>query len=292
MNFAIHAAVTVQTALTILAACTPQPPAKPASTAPAAPIERKPLSAVLAEMRQEISDMEAVIGSTGETAKALGILNGKLQSLGYFRRVPSTTSLDALRSQIEALAVDRMLRITGFDGLPMPNGPPATAAPVLGPGQPWQPTLDQLRERIAVTIDLQGRLEDVAQFIDLLPARAERLLIVTGSQPMEGGIRLLAEAYAERELAQPRVLIEWPPLADRLRAAGWNPDDRSVRADPAWPDLESADAAGRSRLPDARHALQITADFPRWLLRAQFYDERSTALTTTRGDRLLGTIRR
>jgi hypothetical protein len=147
--------------------------------------------------------------------------------------------------------------------------------------------LVQLRGVVQVSLDLQGSHEDIAGFIDALPRSVERLLVVTGAAPIKDGVRLLFEAYYERALPAAQLEIRWPTLDERLRAAGWDPLDARLLADPLHAELSKEVALGSQRLPAVRRTLQASADFPRWQLRGRFFDERANVALNVRGRELL-----
>lgn len=283
-------------------ACTVPPTASP-STAPAtgvpaavprgtaAPaIARKPLAAVLADVRHEVAALDSVLETATATARALGALNGKLQSRGYFRRVPMGTAVDTLDSHLRALATDRMLTVAAFEARDLDPPRPPPPRPRLIPGVSWEPELADLRRTLTLHLALLGRPQDVAQFVNLLPTRVERLVVITGSEAIPGGVRLVGEAYFEHDLPPPEVDFAWPPLDVRLRAAGIDPKDPALPKDLDWTALQYADAEGRAKTPDARGIMQIAADFPRWLLRAKHFEDRAAAAVAVRGELLLGTV--
>lgn len=286
----------VSLVLPLLTACQgPTAPASPAAPQPNAQpssgqgVARKPVRDLLAQAQSELAQLEAIQMTQQDSAQALGALNGKLQSRGYFRRVPTSPATETLESNLRAIAVDKLLALDRVD-LRMAPAPPPPEPVVVRPGQTWQPTLDDLRGIVHLSLDLRGRLEDAAAFIQALPSQCERLVVVTGTESLPGGVRLMAEAYYEHDLPPPRVEIVWPPLEERLRAGGWDPKDPALARNPDFGRLKAAVELGRERLPSVRHTLQITSDFPRWLLRAKFFEERATAAMATRGDLLLGTV--
>ncbi len=249
-------------------------------------IARIPLARLLDGVVAENKRMEDIHASSYGSGILLGQLNGKLQSHGYFRRVPTDSALDGLESQLRQFAVDKLLTVTRVEKHMVPGGP--TPAPVpLKAGQRWQPTVAQLRGVAQVSLDLQGATKDVAAFIDALVQSIERLVVVTGASAIEGGVRLTLETYFERELPPPQVDIRWPTLEERLTAAGWDANDSKLQVDPLYTELKKEVLLGRQRLPDVRRTLQITADFPRWLLRYQFFEERAAAAAAVRGADLL-----
>jgi hypothetical protein len=268
-------------------ACQPAPPT-PAALPHASQPARVPLQTVLDTARAENKRMENIHDSAYGTGILLGQLNGKLQSHAYFRRIPNDRALEGVESQLRQLAVDKGLTVSRLEKHVDP-APPQTAAVTLKPGERWQPTLDQLRGVVQLSVDIQGGAKDIVGYIDALPQAVERLVVVNGASAVPGGVRLMAEAYFERELPAPQIDIRWPTLEDRLDAAGWDAKDAKLLADPVYAELKKEVDLGRVRLPDVRRTLQISADFPRWLLRARFFEEKANAALAVRGQAILAT---
>lgn len=270
-------------------ACQPAPP--PNSAADAAGKVSSPdelLQGVMAEHKA----LEAVFLSSPAAAKALGALNGKLQQQGYFRRVPTQPALDSAEASLRQLATANSLQVQAL----VIDPPADSAAPApakLQPGQRWEPTLDQLRGVLKFRLDLQGSLRDAAAFVDALPVEVDRLVVLTSREPLPGGVRLLGELYYEKPLPPPELTLVWPPLKDRLTTAGWKVVEgpalqAKMQADAKLGEFAKQVDIGHQRMPDVRRTLQITADFPRWLLRWKFFEERAKAATAVQGARLLG----
>lgn len=281
-----HRRLVLLAAALAAAACQPEPAAPVAVPAAVAP---QPVARILADAQRDLDAMQAIYDSGMRSGSVLGQLNGTLQSRAYFRRVPTAPALESLESGVRALAVQKLLLVVGFSAVPDPP-PPQVPQVRLAAGQRWQPTPEHLTGTVQVRIDLQGAPRDAAGFIQALPGGLERLLIITGSEAIPGGVRLLGQAFFERELLPPEIEVHWPTLEDRLRAAGHDPAHPALELDPAYLALQQAVVQGRQRLPDVRHALKITADFPRWLLRARLFEERSLAAMAVRGEMLLGTV--
>lgn len=254
-----------------------------ASSSGATPV---PLAQLLAAVERENQRMVDVHGTRSGAGQLLGEVNGKLNRHGYMRRVPGDPALDGLESQLRQLAATKGLAVLAMEARALPL-PASRLAPGVRPGERWEPTLDDLRGVVALTLDLQGARDDVAAYVDALPGNVERLVVVHAAGRTSGGIRLEAEAYYERPLPRPQLDIRWPSLDERLLAAGWRPDDPKLRADPAFEPLRAQVDLGRQRLPDVRKSLQITADFPRHVLRAKFFEERAALVASTRGAELL-----
>lgn len=271
--------------LTILA-CRSQPAVTtPVGVPPSvsAPIA---LAQLLAAVRQENARMVEILNSSDGAGKVLGEVNSKLQAHAYLRRVPTEPALAELDGQVRQLATDKQLQVTRVEHHLVPS--PALAPEVpLQPGQRWSPDLAQLRGVVQVSFDLQGPLDNVAGFIDALPRSVERLLVVTGAAPIKDGVRVLFEAYYERALPAVQFDIGWPTLEERLRAAGWDPLEPQLLADPMYAELNKEVELGRERLPAVRRTLQVSADFPRWQLRSRFFQERAGVVLGVRGRELL-----
>ena len=270
-------------AVVALVGCAPKSPVAP-------PVAAKPVGTVaqvLQQVMREQAAFESIHNEGQRSAKALGTLNGKLQSRGYFRRVPAQPAVESAEGQMRTLAVKKLVVLQQVVAAPVPDTPPPAPA-VIGPGQRWQPTLDDLRGVVQLRIDLGGRPEDVAAFIDGLPSEVDRLIAVTKAEPIVGGTRLLAECYYERPLPQPEIKLQWPSLAERLAAVGLKDSDPAVLADPQFATLKTQVELGQNRVPDVRRVLTISADFARWLLRWQFFEERGRAEMAVTGRRVLG----
>lgn len=248
---------------------------------------RVPVSTLLATVEAEQKAMEAIFMSGPIASRELGALNGKLQSRGYFRRVPSQPAIDALQSELRMLATAKALTVQALT-IDTPPDLAAVQPFKLQLGERWQPKLEALRGVLQLRLDLQGSPRDLAAFIDALPTDCERLIVVTRREELPGGATLHAEAYYERPLPQPEVQLHWPSLDERLRAAGWSPDDRAVTGDPQYAALRTQVESGPQRLAEVRRILQISSDFPRWLLRWQFFEERGKAAMAVRGAALIG----
>ena len=246
------------------------------------------LQGVLAEHQA----LEAVFLSSPAAAKALGALNGKLQQQGYFRRVPTQPAVDSAEASLRQLATAKSLQVQAL--VVQPPAVLATPAPVkLAGGQRWQPTLDDLRGVLQFRLDLQGSPRDAAAFVDALPADVDRLVVITAREALPGGVRLMGELYYEKPLPPPELTLTWPSLADRLATAGWKELEgpalqAKLQADPKLAEFAKQVDLGHQRLPDVRRTLQITADFPRWLLRWKFFEDRAKAASAVQGARLLG----
>lgn len=271
------------------AACQPTPQ----SAAPAQ-VAAKVLSAeeLLQGVLSEHQALEAVFLTSPAAAKSLGALNGKLQQQGYFRRVPTQPALESAESSLRQLASAKAVQVQAFAVTP-----PAEAAPPpptkLEPGKRWQPQLDDLRGVLQFRLDLQGSLRDAAGFIDALPGGMDRLVVITSHEALPGGVRLLGELYYEKPLPQPELSLAWPTLKERLTTAGWKDTEgpalqAQLQANPKLAEFAKQVELGHQRLPDVRRTLQITADFPRWLLRWQLFEERAKAVQAVQGARLLG----
>lgn len=273
--------------LLLLLGCRSSPPTVPSPPVRggqgAAPL---PLAQLLQAVERENQRMEDIHGTQSGAGQLLGQLNGKLNAHGFMRRVPGDIALDGLESQLRQLATTKGLTVNALQTRVLPL-PPSHLATHLQAGERWSPDLDDLRGVVGLTLDLQGARDDVAAYIDALPRNVERLVVVHAAGPVEGGIRLEAEAYYERVLPPPQLDIRWPSLDERLLVAGWQPDDPKLRTDPAYEPLRAQVDLGRRRLPDVRKSLQITSDFPRHLLRTKFFDERAAVVSSTRGAELL-----
>ncbi len=272
----------------LAAGCTAPPP--PAPPPPLPPLQ---VEALIAAARKDQAAFEAIYASRESAAKELSALNGKLQSTGYFRRVPSRPAIESLDVQLRQLATARLLVVKALQ-VDLADEPTPPAAARVKPGERWQPTLDELRLVIPMRLDVVGAPRDVARYLDDLPTNIDRLLVVQRTErlPVVPGespaVRLHLEAYCERALPQPELELVWLGLDERLSAAGLDPKTPSVRDHPQLPVLVAQVDLGHKRLPDVRRVLAIAADFPRWQLRWQFLTERGAAVRAQNGAKLMG----
>ncbi|MBM4345209.1 MAG: hypothetical protein FJ100_17705 [Deltaproteobacteria bacterium] len=271
-----------------LAACTPVAPPAPPPPAPPLTVE-----ALIAAARKDQAAFEAIYASREGAARELAALNGKLQSTGYFRRVPARPAVESLNSQLRQLATIRLLVVKEAH-VDLAEEPTPPSAAVIKPGERWQPRLDDLRLVIPLRLDVQGSARDVARYLDDLPTQVDRLLVVqrVERRPTPAGespiVRLHLEAYCERALPQPELDLHWPGVDERIVAAGLDPSSPAVRDHPQLPVLVAQVELGQKRLPDVRRVLSITADFPRWQLRWQFAADRGAAIRAQNGAKLMG----
>lgn len=267
-----------------------RPPAAATKAATATPTptgQALPLQALLDDVQAELKAMDTILNARRDAAQALGRMNGSFQSRGYFRRVPTGPALAGLRADLTALAGRVGLRLEQVDARARPPQPAVARA--LKPGEPWQMTVEELRGIVQLTIDLSGPPQLVADYVNRLPTGVERLVLITGDETLSGGIRLFGEAYYEHPRAPAKVELSWPTLRERLAAAGWSAEDPRLATDPVAPKLRRAIQRGRQQLPDVRSALAVVADFPRWLQRRAFFEDRAMKVAATRGELLLGT---
>ncbi len=262
----------------ILGSCQVAPPPPPGPV---------PLAQVLAAVQSENKAFEDLYATGPASAQALGALNGKLQSVGYFRRVPTQPATELLQSGLRRLAAQKGLVVKSIE-VQAPAERPVPPSQKLAPGERWQPQLDDLRGVLQLRMDLVGAPKDIAAYIDSLPEQVDRLVVVTERETFSNGAILKLEAYFERQLPAPEVQVSWPTLADRLRAAGYAEGDPAVQSAPEYAKLKAQVELGQKRLPDVRRLVQISADFPRWLLRWQFFEERGRAETAVHGSQVMG----
>ena len=270
-------------------ACQPTPQtASPVAQAAKVLSPEELLQGILAEHQA----LEAVFLTSPAAAKGLGALNGKLQQQAYFRRVPTQPALDSAEASLRQLATAKSLLVVAFTVTP-PAELPQPQPTKLAPGQRWQPTLDELRGVLKFRLDLQGSMRDAAGFIDALPSTVDRLVVISSHEALPGGVRLLGELYYEKPLPPPELSLSWPALQERLATAGWKATEgpalqAQLQANPKLAEYAKQVELGHQRVPDVRRTLQITADFPRWLLRWSFFEERAKAVQAVQGTRLLG----
>lgn len=268
-----------------LGACQTQAPT-PAVVAKPAPIVRQPIAQLLADATRENAELQKIHDTNRAAGNALGDLNGKLQSRGYFRRIPTNSAIDSLESSLRAVAAQKILTVVKFSAAEVPDSVVAQKN-VLKPGQRWVPTIAQYRGIVTLRVELGGPIKDIKAFVDLLPLYAERLIVLQKAEKTPNGAILSGEAYYEREMQPPDVDIRWPTLEERLKAGGWQPNDPKLASDPDYAALVKQVDMGRTRMPETRHTLKISADFPRWLLRQKFFDERGKAELAVNGEQLL-----
>jgi hypothetical protein len=253
-------------ALVAAAGCQPAP----------GPAVRTPLADVVRAVQQDTQALQTIVASGPSVSHELGALNGKLQSRGYFRRVPAQAAVDSLQSQLRRLATSKVLTVTELQVDAPAENP--IVAPRLQAGERWQPRLDDLRGVLSLRLGVQGSPKDIEAFVAALPTACDRLVVLTSSQPRAGGVLLGGEAYYERQVPQPEVTLPWPSADERLRGGGWDPRAPELAAIPEVAVLRKAVEDATPQLAEARRILTITADFPRWLLRWQFFEERSKAV--------------
>ncbi|MSQ83487.1 MAG: hypothetical protein EXR77_11470 [Myxococcales bacterium] len=266
-----------------LKACAPLAPVKP----PPPPPPPLTLSQLVTAVAKEQTAFETIHASAQVAARELGVLNGKLQSIGYFRRIPAQPSVEALDAQLRQLAVHRLLIVKGMH-VDVGEAQTPTAQTVLQAGERFAPTVDELRAVLRIQLDLQGAARDIAKYIDILPDNVDRLLVVVGKQSLGGDTRVLLEAYYERPLPPPEVRLVWPSLPERLAAAGLNPQDPLLIKDLKYLELQKQVELGQNRVADVRRVLAIAADFPRWQLRWQLFADRAAAVRAMNGNKIMG----
>ena len=249
------------------------------------------ISKLIANVKSELDAMGEIWKLDYETGKLLGTINGRFQLRSYYSRIPTGPAVSGIESNIRQLASHHALIVENFQArVPRRNKLPK--AVVLKPGDRWMPKREQLFATIRLEIDLQGSVQAAAKMIDEFPTKLERLVVVTGEQPRPGGVTLFAECWYEWSVPMPKIELPWPELDERLIAAGWNPRDPKVINDPQVAQLRELVVTGRKRMVDVRNTLAVAADFPRWFLRNEFFDEKSLAAQAVNGTELLGTIQR
>ncbi|MEY3013290.1 MAG: hypothetical protein RIT45_2025 [Pseudomonadota bacterium] len=271
----------------------PSTPAPPAAAPPAAPpaapaVTPLALAAIRTRVTEEVTAMQAIGNDARLGGVRLGESNRRLQRAGYFRRIPSHPTPAALRSNLQAAAQQAGVVLSKLEITDDPRGNEPVPGPELRPGERWTPDREALLGRLELELHVRGERGALVDFIEKLPHRVERLVLLRGHRPgSDGTTVLLGEAYFERTLEPPKVQLDWPPLADWLRAAGHDPDAATTRALPGYAELAAAVAAGRELAPDIRAVLLSAADLPRWTARAQLYDRLGQAAAAIRGDALL-----
>ncbi|MCB9739942.1 MAG: hypothetical protein H6747_11815 [Deltaproteobacteria bacterium] len=238
-------------------------------------------------IRAEVTAMVQIVGATRDGARRLGESNLRLQRRGYFRRIPSNPTIPALRANLGAAVVSAGLTLELLEIDDDPRGTKGTAAATIAPGERWTPDREAMLGRLRFHLQVRGDQSGIIDFIDKLPARVERLVLIRGHRPVAGGVELFGEAYFERTPEAPKVTLEWPTLEAWLRSAGHDPDDTKLRADPEFKALEQAVRAGREVAPDARDVLGAAMDLPRWRARGAIFDEVSAAIAAVHGDAIL-----
>ncbi|MCO4763531.1 MAG: hypothetical protein KC502_18585 [Myxococcales bacterium] len=251
----------------ILSCCAAQPPAPPP---PPKPI---PVAKLLEGVQTELAKMQKLYDLRARSGRLLATLNGKLQSRGFSRRVPSQPAEPALASDLRSHATALGLRVTDWKVhvRKMPAVP--AKGPNLGPAELWATGAKDLRGVVDARISLVGPRPAIVGFIDRIPNHVERAVLVTGQSPLPNGITLHMQAFYERVQPRPQMVLKWPTLEDRLEAAGWKLNDPALPKDPSYRKLHEAVKQGRARIPDLRGVMNVAADFPRWFARAELLDE-------------------
>jgi hypothetical protein len=238
----------------------------------------------------EVTALRAVIGEGAANGRVLGEANGKLQRVAYFRRVPSHPAREALQAELRRSAERAGLRVERLAIDDDPRGTAEQEAPLLRPGERWRVDRGRLIGRLPLQIVLRGAPAAIAAWIDALPTAIERLVLLRQASRVGEAVALQGEAFFERALPAPKVGLDWPPLAEWLRAAGHAPEGASVRAAPGFAALEQAVRIGRELTPDARLVLLSAADLPRWPARAAALAELSAAVAAVKGPALLAAL--
>ncbi len=302
MRDPIHCPLAVAAALLLSVGCasgtkSPAAGTKPAvgtaAAAQAAPAgksagKKVPLGKLIATAQAELATMQKIWDHDYSTGRALGGLNGQFQRSAFFSRIPSIPAMEALRAEIQRLASMHNLIVEKV-GADVPDTRPPVPT-VLKPGERWEPTDDELFATIRLEIDLQGPVEAAARFIDTVPTHLERLVVVTGDRARSGGVRLLAECWFERGAPMPKLDLPWLEVEQRLRAAGYDPDNPQLADNPQIARLSTIVDTGRRRMNDIKNTLAVASDFPRWFARARFFEAKQVAAGAVKGAELLGSI--
>lgn len=291
-SLAMSSALAVGKGLIVVAASGPllgcgsegPPPAPPTTREVVRPLA---LPELTKRIRAEVTAMVEIVGATRDGARRLGESNLRLQRKGYFRRIPSNPTIPALRANLGAAVVSAGLTLERLEIDDDPRGTKGAAAATIAPGERWTPDREAMLGRLPFRLEVRGDKGGIIAFIDNLPTRVERLVLIRGHRPVAGGVELLGEAYFERTPEPPKVTLEWPTLEAWLRSAGHDPEDAKLRAEPEFKALEQAVRAGREVAPDARDVLGAAMDLPRWRARGAIFDEVSAAIAAVRGDAIL-----
>lgn len=277
------------------------PRAAPAATAPgaaaAAPAQGDahapiPLAELRAKVEDEVEAMRRLLLLGGVTGKALGEANTRLQRRAFGRRIPANPAPEALRSTLRQSAEAAGLVVLDVRcDPPAPPASPATPPPALTTRDRWTVDEEQMLGTIEVTIDLEGRLDAIAGWIDGLPGSTERFVWIRGAQRLgDRAVRLVGRAFFERVADQRQVEASWPSLEQWLRAAGHDPASPELKADPEFTRLSKAVQLGRELLPDVRSVLVSTNDLPRWSARARMFANCSAWIAAVDGRSVVGQL--
>ncbi len=253
-----------------------------ATAPPPPPPKPIPLQTLATSMQAEIDLMQRIFDLRLRAGKLLAQQNAKLQKRGFSRRVPANPTLPALESNLRTHAEALKLAVSGWEAkIRPPSALPKSRT--LQVAEIWQAQTEEIHGVIDARITLSGDMKAIVQYVDLLPKHVERAVVVTGHTPLTGGVRLILEAFYERQPPAPKVQLRWPALEDRLEAAGWKADDPKLKTDPAWPTLEKLDKLGRARTPDVRSVMAVANDFPRWSARAALFNSLAERISKVRG---------
>jgi hypothetical protein len=252
-----------------------------------------PIADIQAQVQAQVDAQKAIIALHNGAGTILGSANARLQHVGYFRRIPSHPTPQAVAANLRVAAEELGLLVLNIEiGEPARDRRVATGSS-LTPHEKWEIDTETLLGRLPVAISLRGDRAAIARFIDDLPTRVERGVLVTGHRPLPlvAGLasaeQLIGEAYFERTTEIPTTELAWPPLAAWLRAAGHDPDAAATKAQPGYAALAKLVVEGRTLAPDARMVLTSINDMPRWPARAELLTVVTKRIIAVRGDALL-----
>ena len=261
-------------------ACAGQPAGEP--TARKEPI---PLAELARAAEKELGAMLEVRETDRATREAMGAVNGALVKSGLARGLPNLPTPEDAEACFRNAAANHGLAVTSIrTQVPKLTD---TAQGKLKPGDRWQVKRDDLLGQIHMEVEISGPLPTIAAVIDE-QAQCNRLIAVRGATVKGSTVTLQADAWFERNLAQPELDLRWRPLDERLIAAGWKPTDPALAQDPAFGQLQAAVNAGREQLPRVRGLLKTSVELPRWITRARELIVLKQEVLQIRGAKLLG----
>ena len=246
-----------------------------------------PLKTISDGIQKELNQMQKIYDLRGKSGAMLASMNRKLQSRGFSRRIPSGPATQALDSDLRAHATGVGLRVQSLSTHTPKVAPLPKNGVTLPPTQRWKLSPDDVSAEVTAEITLVGPRPLIERFIDDLPKRVERAVLVTGHRRYAGGAVLLVKAFYERHHPAPKLDLRWPSLEKRLQAAGYPEETEAMRRSPAWADLKERDTKGRARIPSLRTMMLVAHDFPRWFAKAALFNRVSRDIMAVKGKALL-----
>ncbi len=257
--------------------------------APKTPELNKPiaLDVLLKSMQVELNQMQKIYNLRSQSGRLLATMNAKLQSRGFSRRIPSGPAVQALESDLRNHARHLGLNSLGWK-VNVPSLPTLPKSGVeVAPTERWKLKASDVRGVVNAELIVEGERSKLVAFIDDLPKRVERAVLVTGHRKQGNATVLLLRSFYERHHPAPTLNLKWPSLEQRLIAAGYKGQSAALQKSPHWADLVERDRQGRARIPSLRTMMLVAHDFPRWFAKAELFDQISKAIMAVKGTRLL-----